>query len=229
MPNGLNRPSSSNGSTPSQRSTRATTSPRSTSSPASPVRPRCAPSSAPSCCIYLPEPTLSLQILFNMAVINATVGEHAAAVNLFRAATERDRYLAIAYVRSILGHAARSLIGCTDDLKSFPLQFQAGVSHFHLARFDLALRDFEEALLYLRSNLNVCDQAGHLLFPVRPDPADATTRLTRQKLRADRPRLPAACGRGQAQHRPQPPGDGQPSASRGRLTGLCSARANASS
>ncbi|KAL7413514.1 hypothetical protein BDY24DRAFT_388793 [Mrakia frigida] len=69
----------------------------------------------------------SSKILFNMAIINATLGEHAVAVELFNAATSLDQYLAVAY-------------------------HQAGVSNFLLGRFEFAMRDFEEALLYLRGN-----------------------------------------------------------------------------
>ena len=51
---------------------------------------------------------------------------------LFRslAATELDQFLAVAY-------------------------FQCGVSNFLLQRYDLALRDFDGALLYLRGNQNI--------------------------------------------------------------------------
>ncbi|EIW80831.1 hypothetical protein CONPUDRAFT_82858 [Coniophora puteana RWD-64-598 SS2] len=69
----------------------------------------------------------SSKILFNMGLIYATVGQHELAVEQFTAATQLDVYLAVAY-------------------------FQSGVSNFLLGRFDVALRDFEEALLYLRGN-----------------------------------------------------------------------------
>ncbi|KAF9509768.1 hypothetical protein BS47DRAFT_1396612 [Hydnum rufescens UP504] len=66
----------------------------------------------------------------NIGLIYATLGKHEQAVDSFNAATELDQYLAIAY-------------------------FQCGVSNFLLGRFDYALRDFEEALLYLRRNQNI--------------------------------------------------------------------------
>lgn len=67
------------------------------------------------------------KILFNIGLIYATLGEHEAAVEQFIAATGLDQYLAVAY-------------------------FQCGVSNFLLGRYDLALKDFDEALLYLRGN-----------------------------------------------------------------------------
>ncbi|KAL0581900.1 hypothetical protein V5O48_000129 [Marasmius crinis-equi] len=67
------------------------------------------------------------KILTNMGLIYATLGEHEAAVEKFIEATGLDTYLAVAY-------------------------FQCGVSNFLLARYDLAYKDFEEALLYLRGN-----------------------------------------------------------------------------
>jgi len=69
----------------------------------------------------------SSKILTNMGLIYATLGEHEAAVERFREATELDQYLAVAY-------------------------FQCGVSHFLLGRYELALKDFDEASLYLRGN-----------------------------------------------------------------------------
>ncbi|KAF5383404.1 hypothetical protein D9757_006183 [Collybiopsis confluens] len=69
----------------------------------------------------------SSKILTNMGLIYATLGEHEAAVEKFIEATGLDNYLAVAY-------------------------FQCGVSNFLLARYDLAHKDFEEALLYLRGN-----------------------------------------------------------------------------
>ncbi|KAG7098493.1 hypothetical protein E1B28_000437 [Marasmius oreades] len=69
----------------------------------------------------------SSKILTNMGLIYATLGEHEAAVEKFIEATALDSYLAVAY-------------------------FQCGVSNFLLARYDLAYKDFEEALLYLRGN-----------------------------------------------------------------------------
>jgi len=69
----------------------------------------------------------SSKILTNMGLIYATLGEHEAAVEQFNAATSLDNFLAVAY-------------------------FQCGVSNFLLARYELALKDFDEALLYLRGN-----------------------------------------------------------------------------
>ncbi|KAJ7647597.1 NADPH oxidase regulator NoxR [Roridomyces roridus] len=69
----------------------------------------------------------SSKILTNMGLIYATLGEHEAAVERFIEATSLDTYLAVAY-------------------------FQCGVSNFLLARYELAYKDFEEALLYLRGN-----------------------------------------------------------------------------
>lgn len=72
----------------------------------------------------------SSKILTNMGLIYATLGEHESAVEHFREATTLDQYLAVAY-------------------------FQCGVSNFLLQRYDLALKDFEEALLHLRSNQTI--------------------------------------------------------------------------
>ncbi|KIY65315.1 hypothetical protein CYLTODRAFT_424456 [Cylindrobasidium torrendii FP15055 ss-10] len=69
----------------------------------------------------------SSKILTNMGLIFATIGEHELAVEKFLEATSLDNYLAVAY-------------------------FQCGVSNFLLTRYDLAFKDFEEALLYLRGN-----------------------------------------------------------------------------
>ena len=69
----------------------------------------------------------SSKILTNMGLIYATVGDHETAVKHFQLATEADQYLAVAY-------------------------FQCGVSNFLLERFDLATKDFEDSLLYLRGN-----------------------------------------------------------------------------
>jgi len=72
----------------------------------------------------------SSKILTNMGLIYATLGEHEAAVEQFIAATGLDQYLAVAY-------------------------FQCGVSNFLLGRYDLASKDFEGALLYLRGNQSI--------------------------------------------------------------------------
>lgn len=69
----------------------------------------------------------SSKILTNIGLIYATLGEHEAAIENFNAATSLDQFLAVAY-------------------------FQCGVSNFLLTRYELALKDFEEALLYLRGN-----------------------------------------------------------------------------
>lgn len=69
----------------------------------------------------------SSKILTNMGLIYATIGEHEAAVQQFMAATALDPFLAIAY-------------------------FQCGVSNFLLSRYDVALQNFDDALLYLRGN-----------------------------------------------------------------------------
>ncbi|KAJ6517863.1 hypothetical protein DFH09DRAFT_1194653 [Mycena vulgaris] len=69
-------------------------------------------------------------ILTNMGLIHAALGEHEVAVERFIEATLRDPYLAVAY-------------------------FQCGVSNFLLARYDLAYRDFREALRHLRGNQHI--------------------------------------------------------------------------
>ncbi|KAJ7263915.1 NADPH oxidase regulator NoxR [Mycena rebaudengoi] len=69
----------------------------------------------------------SSKILTNMGLIYAALGEHEAAVEQFIEATSLDSYLAVAY-------------------------FQCGVSNFLLTRYELAHKDFDEALLYLRGN-----------------------------------------------------------------------------
>ncbi|KZT69729.1 hypothetical protein DAEQUDRAFT_669103 [Daedalea quercina L-15889] len=72
----------------------------------------------------------SSKILTNMGLIYATLGEHEAAVEQFAAATQLDQYLAVGY-------------------------FQSGVSNFLLGRYDLALSDFDDALLYMRGNADI--------------------------------------------------------------------------
>lgn len=69
-------------------------------------------------------------ILTNMGLIHAALGEHEMAVERFIEATVRDPYLAVAY-------------------------FQCGVSNFLIERFDLAYRDFREALRHLRGNQKI--------------------------------------------------------------------------
>jgi tetratricopeptide (TPR) repeat protein len=72
----------------------------------------------------------SSKILTNMGLIYATIGEHEAAVQQFMAAIALDPFLAIAY-------------------------FQCGVSNFLLSRYDVALQNFDDALLYLRGNQTI--------------------------------------------------------------------------
>ncbi|KAK4167687.1 PaNoxR NADPH oxidase activator encoded by the PaNoxR protein [Cladorrhinum sp. PSN259] len=67
------------------------------------------------------------KILFNMGVINATLGQHEQAVECYQRAVKLDQYLAVAY-------------------------FQQGVSNFLLADFEEALANFNDTLLYLRGN-----------------------------------------------------------------------------
>ncbi|KNZ46269.1 uncharacterized protein VP01_740g3 [Puccinia sorghi] len=72
----------------------------------------------------------SSKILFNIGLIYATLGEHEVAIENFRTATSLDQYLAVAY-------------------------FQCGVSNFLLGMYEEAVKDFEDALLYLRGNLTI--------------------------------------------------------------------------
>ncbi|THW12388.1 hypothetical protein D6D23_10158 [Aureobasidium pullulans] len=67
------------------------------------------------------------KILFNCAVIHATLGEHTQAVQCYQRAVHFDQYMAIAY-------------------------FQQGVSNFLLGDFEEALANFNDTLLYLRGN-----------------------------------------------------------------------------
>ncbi|KAG8530004.1 uncharacterized protein KY384_005486 [Bacidia gigantensis] len=67
------------------------------------------------------------KILFNCGMIQATLGQHASAVECFQRAINRDTYLAIAY-------------------------FQQGVSNFLVGDFEEALANFNDTLLYLRGN-----------------------------------------------------------------------------
>ncbi|KAJ7436161.1 hypothetical protein B0H11DRAFT_2111589 [Mycena galericulata] len=78
-------------------------------------------------------------ILTNLGLIHAALGEHEAAVGHFIQATLRDPHLAVAY-------------------------FQCGVSNFLLARYDLAYRDFREALRRLRGNQNIDYEQIGLVF-----------------------------------------------------------------
>ncbi|KAM0753663.1 hypothetical protein T439DRAFT_310458 [Meredithblackwellia eburnea MCA 4105] len=70
------------------------------------------------------------KILFNIGLIQATVGAHEEAVQNFEAAISMDQYLAVAY-------------------------FQSGVSNFLLGRYPEARRDFDDTYSYLRSNLTI--------------------------------------------------------------------------
>ncbi|KAK5169740.1 uncharacterized protein LTR77_005718 [Saxophila tyrrhenica] len=70
------------------------------------------------------------KILFNVGVINATLGEHARAVESYQRAVHLDQYLAVAY-------------------------FQQGVSNFLMGDFEEALANFNDTLLYLRGNNNI--------------------------------------------------------------------------
>ncbi|KAA1084453.1 hypothetical protein PGT21_028282 [Puccinia graminis f. sp. tritici] len=72
----------------------------------------------------------SSKILFNIGLIYATLGEHEVAIENFRTATSLDQYLAVAY-------------------------FQCGVSNFLLGMYEEAVKDFEDALMYLRGNLTI--------------------------------------------------------------------------
>ncbi|KAI6029472.1 hypothetical protein PISMIDRAFT_110208 [Pisolithus microcarpus 441] len=72
----------------------------------------------------------SSKILTNMGLIYATIGEHEVAVEHFSAATNLDKFLAVAY-------------------------FQCGVSNFLLGRYDAAYANFEDAYVYLRGNQSI--------------------------------------------------------------------------
>ncbi|GAA5997417.1 uncharacterized protein JCM10292_000247 [Rhodotorula paludigena] len=67
------------------------------------------------------------KILFNIALIHATVGQHDQAVAAFDRAIALDSYFAVAY-------------------------FQSGVSQFLLGRYEAARRDFDDALALFRDN-----------------------------------------------------------------------------
>ncbi|KAK4701929.1 hypothetical protein P7C70_g4298, partial [Phenoliferia sp. Uapishka_3] len=70
------------------------------------------------------------KILFNIGLVQATIGSHELAVESFEAAISLDSYLAVAY-------------------------FQGGVSNFLLGRYQESRRDFDDAYSYLRSNLTI--------------------------------------------------------------------------
>jgi tetratricopeptide (TPR) repeat protein len=82
-----------------------------------------------------------------MGLIYATIGEHEAAVQQFMAAIALDPFLAIAYVISELCHFHLDLTKLLGNS-----YFQCGVSNFLLSRYDIALQNFDDALLYLRGN-----------------------------------------------------------------------------
>ena len=63
------------------------------------------------------------KILFNLGVINATLGEHSRAVEYYQRAVQLDQYLAVSY-------------------------FQQGVSNFLVGDFEEALANFNDTLLY---------------------------------------------------------------------------------
>jgi len=79
------------------------------------------------------------KILFNMGVINATLGQHEQAVECYQRAVKLDQYLAVAY-------------------------FQQGVSNFLLGDFEEALANFNDTLLYLRGNTLIDYSQLGLLF-----------------------------------------------------------------
>ncbi|GAA5859665.1 hypothetical protein JCM8547_006183 [Rhodosporidiobolus lusitaniae] len=76
------------------------------------------------------------RVFFNIGLIHATLGGHEQAVAYFSQATVLDPFLAVAF-------------------------FQSGVSQFLLGRFAEARSEFDEALLYLRDNIQIdYDQLG---------------------------------------------------------------------
>jgi len=81
----------------------------------------------------------SSRTLTNIGLIHAALGNHEAAVKQLTAATVLDPYLAIAY-------------------------FQCGVSNFLLDRYEHALKNFGEALLYLREHQSINYQQLGLRF-----------------------------------------------------------------
>jgi neutrophil factor 2 len=85
-----------------------------------------------------------------MGLIYATLGEHEAAVEQFIAATGLDNYLAVA---SVLSPPPLPMVSLSSVNSRY---FQCGVSNFLLGRYDLASKDFEGALLYLRGNQSMC-------------------------------------------------------------------------
>jgi neutrophil factor 2 len=100
----------------------------------------------PSLTVYAQRIADSSKIMTNMGLIYATLGEHEAAVEQFIAATGLDQYLAVAYAPVFPQYL------CASFDTSCSSYFQCGVSNFLLGRYDLASKDFEGALLYLRGN-----------------------------------------------------------------------------
>lgn len=78
----------------------------------------------PSCLTRSTDKTIadSSKILFNIGLIQATVGAHHLAVQNFQQAINMDRYFSLAY-------------------------FQSGVSHFLLGNYAFAREQFEEAYI----------------------------------------------------------------------------------
>ncbi|EPS39184.1 hypothetical protein H072_7080 [Dactylellina haptotyla CBS 200.50] len=72
----------------------------------------------------------SAKILFNIGILQATLGEHEKAVQMYHKAIDIDKFLAVAY-------------------------FQCGVSNFLLTEFAEAANNFNDALLYLRGNNSI--------------------------------------------------------------------------
>lgn len=72
----------------------------------------------------------SARILTNIGLTHAVLGEHDKAVENFNSAITLDRYLAVAY-------------------------FQCGVSNFLLGQFELAVKDFDDAIENLRGNESI--------------------------------------------------------------------------
>jgi tetratricopeptide (TPR) repeat protein len=87
----------------------------------------------------------SSKILTNLGLIYATLGEHEAAVEQFMAATRLDNFLAVAFV----AFPSSPPFFLISNSSSY---FQCGVSNFLLGRYDVSVKDFEDALLYLRGN-----------------------------------------------------------------------------
>ena len=83
----------------------------------------------------------SSKILFNIGLVQATIGSHDLAVRNFEAAVQLDEFLAVAY-------------------------FQAGVSYFLLGRYELAKREFDNAYLVSRTDPLISPADGMTFFAV---------------------------------------------------------------